>query len=561
MILGGTSMNKGNKKGDSDITPPSASYVDFRDAIGGTPLMGAAYKGKVQVVKSLIERGADPSLMDNRGWNSLHVAANGGDADIIDLIHTQVPNIESKTGDGCTPLMIAAFNSKLHAVKWFLEKGATATLKDKAGWNALHFAAEGGDTDIIDLIHTHLLNIESKTSQGRTPLMMAARGGKLQAVKWFLEKGATVNCDDNNGRNTLHFAAEGGDTDIIDLIHTHLLNIESKTSQGRTPLMMAARGGKLQAVKWFLEKGATVNCDDNNGRNTLHFAAEGGDTDIIDLIHTHLLNIELKTGEGHTPLMVAAGSGKLQAVNWFLEKGATVPCEDNRGWNTLHIATSSGDTDIIDLIHTHLPNVDSKTNEGYTPLMVAAFNGKLPVVKWFLEKGATVTLKDKAGWNMLHFAAQGGDTDILDLTHNHVPNIESRSLVGITPLMVAVANCKLHAVQWFIEKGASVACVDENGCNILHFAAKNCDPDIIHRILTYVPDIESKTAFGETPLIIAVRHGKLQSVKYLLERGANPLAKDKNGRDSLYHASSQDADFLNLLQSHVANSESTTGND
>ena len=422
-------MNKGNKKGDSDITPPSASYVDFRDAIGGTPLMGAAFKGKVQVVKSLIERGADPSLMDNRGWNSLHFAANGGDADIIDLIHTQVPNIESKTGDGCTPLMIAAVNSKLHAVRWFLEKGATVTREDNSGANALHFAAEGGDTDIIDLIHTHLLNIESKTSQGRTPLM------------------------------------------------------------------------------------------------------------------------------------VAAGSGKLQAVNWFLEKGATVPCEDNRGWNTLHIATSSGDTDIIDLIHTHLPNVDSKTNEGYTPLMVAAFDGKLPVVKWFLEKGATVTLKDKAGWNMLHFAAQGGDTDILDLIHNHVPNIESRSLAGITPLMVAVGNCKLHAVQWFIEKGASVACVDENGCNILHFAAKNCDPDIIHRILTYVPDIESKTAFGETPLIIAVRHGKLQSVKYLLERGANPLAKDNNGRDSLYHASSQDADFLNLLQSHVANSESTTGND
>ena len=427
---------------------------------------------------------AHTNNMVQQSYRCHHTTANGGD---IDLIHTQVPNIESKTGDGCTPLMIAAFNSKLHAVKWFLEKGATVTRED------------------------------------------------------------------NSGANALHFAAEGGDTDIIDLIHTHLLNIESKTSQGRTPLMMAALGGKLQAVKWFLEKGATVNCDDNNGRNTLHFAAEGGDTDIIDLIHTHLLNIELKTGEGHTPLMVAAGSGKLQAVNWFLEKGATVPCEDNRGWNTLHIAASGGDTDII--------HHDSKTNEGYTLLMVAAFKGKLPVVKWFLEKGATVTLKDKAGWNMLHFAAQGGDTDILDLIHNHVPNIESRSLVGITPLMVAVANCKLHAVQWFIEKGASVACVDENGCNILHFAAKNCDPDIIHRILTYVPDIESKTAFGKTPLIIAVRHGKLQSVKYLLERGANPLAKDKNGRDSLYHASSQDADFLNLLQSHVANSESTTGND
>ena len=47
---------------------------------------------------------------------------------------------------------------------------------------------------------------------------------------------------------------------------------------------------------------------------------------------------------------------------------------------------------------------------------------------------------------------------------------------------------------------------------------KYCDPDTIHRMLTYMPDIESKTAHGETPLIIAVRHGKLLSVKYPLER-------------------------------------------
>ena len=193
--------------------------------------------------------------------------------------------------------------------------------------------------------------------------------------------------------------------------------------------------------------------------------------------------------------------------------------------------------------------------------MVAAFNGKLPAVKWFLEKGATVALKDKAGWSVLHFAAQGGNTHILDLLHNHVPNIESRCLSGLTPLMVTVGNCKLHAEQWFVEKGASVAYVDRNGYNILHFAVINCDRDTIHRILTYVPDIESKTAYGETPLIIAVSHGKLPSVKYFLERGANPLAKDNDGQDSLYHASSQDVDLLHLLRSHMANSESTTGND
>ena len=469
--------------------------VDSRDAKGRTLLINAALNGNVKAVKSIMKRGADPSLMDNRGWNTLHLAAQGGDTDIISLIHTHLPNIESKTGEGYTPLMVAAFTGKLHAVKWFLEKGATVACESNRGWNTLHCAAKGGDTDIISLIHTHLPNIESKTGEGLTPLMVAAFCGKLHAVKWFLEKGATVACEDKRGGNTLHRAAMGGDTDIISLIHTHLPNIESKTDEGSTPLMVAALCGKLHAVKWFLEKGVTVTCESNSGWNTLHHAAMGGDTDIISLIHTHMPNIESKTGEGLTPLMVAAFCGKLHAVKWFLEKGATVACEDKRGWNTLHRAAQGGDTDIISLIHTHLPNIESKTGEGLTPLMLAAFCGKLHVVKWFLEKGATVTSVGSNRWNVLHFAAQGGDPDTIDL------------------------------------------------------------------ILTHLPDIESKTADGETPLIIAVLYGKLQGVKCLLERGANPSAKDNNGNDSLHHALSSDSDIFDLLLSRVPRNELTTGND
>ena len=99
-------------------------------------------------------------------------------------------------------------------------------LHSAEGWNTLHHAARGRDTDTISLIHTHLPNIESKTNKGYTPLMVAALHGKVDAVKWFLEKGATVTCEDNRGLNTLHYAALGGDTDIISPIHTHLPNVD-----------------------------------------------------------------------------------------------------------------------------------------------------------------------------------------------------------------------------------------------------------------------------------------------------------------------------------------------
>ena len=630
MILGDTSVSENNKElnqlhsaeRDSDVTEmkstlPRGFSVDCRNTTGRTPLMNAALNGNVQVVKSIIKREADPSLMDNRGLNTLHYAAQGGNTDIISLIHTHLPNIDSKTREGDTPLMLAALNGKLRAVKWFLERGATVACEEKRGWNTLHHAAQGGDTDIISLIHTHLPNIDSKTREGDTPLMLAALCGKLYAVKWFLEKGATVACENDVGWNTLHYAAQGGDTDIISLIHTHLPNIESKTGNGYTPLMVAAsrgellavkwflekgatvackdsigwsmlhhaaRGGdtdiislihthlpnidsktregdtplmlaalcgKLYAVKWFLEKGATVACENDVGWNTLHYAAQGGDTDIISLIHTHLPNIESKTSNGFTPLMVAALHGELLAVKWFLERGATVACKDYRGWNTLHRAAEGGDTDIISLIHTHLPNIDSKTREGDTPLMLAALCGKLYAVKWFLEKGATVACENDVGWNTLHYAAQGGDTDIISLIHTHLPNIESKTSNGFTPLMVAAFRGKLHAVKWFLEKGATVTSVVSHGWNILHCAAQSGDPDTIDLILTHLTDIESKTVHGETPLIIAVRLGKLQGAKCLLERGANPLAEDNKGQNSLYHASSCDSDFFDLLMRYA----------
>ena len=55
--------------------------------------------------------------------------------------------------------MMAAWCGKLHAVQWFLEKGATETSVDSNGWNVLHFSAQGSDPDTIDLIHVRCLKV------------------------------------------------------------------------------------------------------------------------------------------------------------------------------------------------------------------------------------------------------------------------------------------------------------------------------------------------------------------------------------------------------------------
>ena len=219
MILGGTSVSEDNKElnqldsaeRDSDVTrmkstPPLERSVDSRNATGITPLMNAAMNGNVQAVKLLIEKGADPSLKDNSGLNSLHFAAIGGDTDIISLIHTRMPDIESLNGEG--------------------ERGANATYEDKGGWNALHSAAYNGDAETIDYILTHVQAIESKTADGETPLIIAVRHQKLQGVKCLLEKGANPLAKDNEGQDSLYYSSSR-DPDLLGLVLSHVADSES----------------------------------------------------------------------------------------------------------------------------------------------------------------------------------------------------------------------------------------------------------------------------------------------------------------------------------------------
>ena len=82
--------------------------------------------------------------------------------------------------------MVAALAGKLHGVKWFLERGATVTSVKSNGWNVLHFAAQGSDPDTIDLVLTHLPDIESKTANECCFKWQRSSGEKYNVLVWLV---------------------------------------------------------------------------------------------------------------------------------------------------------------------------------------------------------------------------------------------------------------------------------------------------------------------------------------------------------------------------------------
>lgn len=100
--------------------------IDRRDDLGRTPLMIAADNDKLHAVTYLLEKGADPSLQDNSGWNALHQASRSGIVAIMEKILSYGVDIESKT-IASTPLMLAKRYGNSDAVDYLLGKVAESS--------------------------------------------------------------------------------------------------------------------------------------------------------------------------------------------------------------------------------------------------------------------------------------------------------------------------------------------------------------------------------------------------------------------------------------------------
>jgi ankyrin repeat protein len=123
--------------------------VEFRTAKDESPLMMAALKGQLELVKKLVDRGAD---VNKTGWTPLHYAATGGHLEIMRVLLDRYAYIDAESPNGTTPLMMAAQYGSAAAVKLLLEAGADPTLRNRLGLNAIDFASKANRQESAELI-------------------------------------------------------------------------------------------------------------------------------------------------------------------------------------------------------------------------------------------------------------------------------------------------------------------------------------------------------------------------------------------------------------------------
>ncbi|XP_012285319.1 protein fem-1 homolog B isoform X2 [Orussus abietinus] len=153
---------------------------------GATALWCAAGAGHLNVVKTLVQAGANVNYATQANSTPLRAACFDGRLDIVKYLidHNADINIANMYNNTC--LMIAVYKGHIDVVNFLLYNGANPNEKANCGATALHFAAECGHTKIV----IELLNYGTKMTKnvnGVTPLITAAERARREIVECLVE--------------------------------------------------------------------------------------------------------------------------------------------------------------------------------------------------------------------------------------------------------------------------------------------------------------------------------------------------------------------------------------
>lgn len=206
--------------------------VNLVDSDGWTPNFYAIEVGNTDVVKILLEHGADVELKDMQGRKPLSYAA-GADVElpqsqcltclfystgvvrnnerllkVLELL-IQDNDINLVDVDGCTPIFYAAEVGNTGAVRLLLQYGADPNLKDNQDQPLLSYAARANcnSEEVMTLIIQDI-DVNFADSDGWTPIVHAANVGNIDAVVFLLDHGADSRLKNSQGHTSLSYAAE-----------------------------------------------------------------------------------------------------------------------------------------------------------------------------------------------------------------------------------------------------------------------------------------------------------------------------------------------------------------
>jgi ankyrin repeat protein len=518
------------------ITIVLSAGVDAADS----PIADAAARGDREAVKALLKKAADVNAAQGDGMTALHWAAMNGDSELTQMLIVAGANVRATTRLGAyTPLYLASQQGHAPVVEALLAAGA---------------------------------DVKAGTPNGTTPLMVAAASGELDAVKVLVASGAEVNGKDGVRLQTpLMYAAASNRAAVIDflvskgadLTATSKVSDLSNLSREGAGFGGNPQGGLpgAQAAAQQQRRQPMPGVDRNYGLNEL-IVAHGGLTPLLYAVRqgyhesTHALlkagaDVNaVSAGDKTSPLLMAIINGHFDLAKVLIDHGANVNAMSLQGVGPLYAVLN------VEWAPKALypqPQAHKQQKLGYLELMQllidkgADVNARTKMKVWYSGYSFDLSGVDEIGASVFWRAAYASDIAAMKLlvaagADPNVPTIkpagrarfgdmlETREVVdqsGLPPVPVGGPSVMpLHAA-------AGVGYGEGFGANSHRFAPTGMLAAVKYLVEELGADVNAADHEGNTALHHAAARGDNEMILYLVSKGANVKAVDREGRTTV----------------------------
>jgi ankyrin repeat protein len=451
----------------------------------------------------------------------LITAARNADQAAVSALIEQGVDVSVAAADGSTALLWAAYNSDPDMARALLSAGADVDAANNYGVTPLLQSSRTGDTAVMAVLIDAGANVELAHPEGVTPLMAASGAGRADAVSMLLERGADVNAADEFQQQTaLMWAASEG----------HLAVVEALLDAGADPDLQAR-------VNTLTER---KNADyASGGFSALMWAARNGYEAVVRRLAGSGADLNLTNGDGATAMMMSIVNDRYDLAAVLVELGANV--DDGSLYHAVEMRDATTDWYARDGSRLR-PNHDNELTA--LDLIRVLLEAGADPNKQFVGQmhSATMCCDSFANASPFFRAAIAADVEALKLLVAHGAELEwtpertaegggprSNANVGLTPIMVAMNGGKgvpLSAGPGYSREGPPP-----------FREPSNREPaDAVRFLLGAGANPDALDPDGEATLHNAVRAGKIEVVRALVEGGATLDLLNKDGLTALFLA-------------------------
>ena len=552
--------------------------LETKNKLGFTPLQVAVQEKQGGYIKFLLQKGANPTVLDAEGNSLFHMAIEMGDVNFVRFL-AQDPKmkklINQRNEQGESPIEVAAKMGREDMVMQFLSMGASSKPNDK-NENLLHLAVQSGNHRLVQtLVNAAPPLVRQVDKSGKQPIDVAIEKGDKKIAAFLsgeekpafraimqgdkdgfmtaLEENPDLFATRSNGESLLGVALRMEQNEIVEilkekeeflllLLHEdqELFNdeIDKRGAQLRSELQKKRVWPREQAQKVALQKQKIY-------RETLEHAVKLGLADdvnsLLELARRDRVDQGFAFGlKPHEhPLINAMNLGNLEIVESFLQAEGFQSSQ--MGPELLKVALENRKSEIVDMI---LENkeyhylINGLSSDGLSAFHRAVKDGDMELAKK-LGEYADLAQVGSQGNTALHWAILTGDSEmvrfILEMDKEKILlNQENR--FGVLPLMNAARMGDIKQLEVLIEAGAKIDAKDQRGNTVLHWAESVPMIEYLLGNSEVKALLETKNNDGRTPLMKAVEYMDEKKAVALLQAGARIDQVDKVGNNVLHIA-------------------------